>query len=129
MDKKQILIVDDDMDVLSVLNKGLTAEGYDVVTAYNGSNALTVLNSTTPDLIVLDRILGDMLGEEVALKLRTNPKTKDIPIILLSALFSKNDEVEKGHVFGSVKMLAKPYDMEILLPAIEELLFASVVKA
>ena len=76
MDKKKILVVDDDMDLLSVLNKGLTAEGYDVVTAYNGINALDLLSSITPDLIVLDRILGDMLGEEVALKLRANPKTK-----------------------------------------------------
>ncbi len=128
MDKKRILIVDDEMDTRLVLEKGLTAEGYSVITAYNGNNALSIARSKYLDLIILDRVLGDMLGEEVAAKLREDPRTKDIPIIFLSALFSKKDEIEMGHVFGDEKMFAKPYDMEKLLTAIEELLFAYAAK-
>jgi len=126
--KKKILIVDDEMDTRLVLEKGLTAEGYSVITAYNGKNALSIARSKYLDLIILDRVLGDMLGEEVAAKLREDPRTKDIPIIFLSALFSKRDEMEMGHVFGDEKMFAKPYDMEKLLTAIEELLFAYAAK-
>ena len=131
MDKKKILIVDDDMDTRLVLEKGLSAEGYAVIAAYNGNNALSLVSSKPPDLIILDSVLGDMPGEEVATKLREDPKTKNIPIIFLSALFSKKEvnEVEKGHVFDDVKMFAKPYDMEKLLTAIEELLSVLAAKA
>jgi len=129
MDKKKILIVDDEMDTRLVLEKGLAAEGYSVITAYNGNNALSLASSKPPDLIMLDSVLGDMSGEEVATKLRKDPKTKNIPIIFLSALFSKTDKIEKGYAFSGKKMFAKPYDMEKLLTAIEELLFVFPVKA
>lgn len=129
MDKKKILIVDDEMDTRLVLEKALAAEGYSVITGYNGNNALSLVRSKRPDLIILDKILGDMLGEEVAAKLKEDPNTKDIPIIFLSALFSKADEAKKRHVFGDDRMFAKPYDMGKLLTAIEELLFAYAVKA
>jgi len=122
MDKKKILIVDDEMDTRLVLEKGLTAEGYSVITAYNGNNALSMIKSECPDLIVLDRVLGDMLGEEVAAKLKKDAGTRDIPIIFLSALFSREDEVEQDHVFGDEKMFAKPYDMEKLLVTIKNIL-------
>ena len=129
MDKKKILIVDDEMDTRLVLEKGLIAEGYSVITAYNGNNALSIARSKYPDLIILDRVLGDMLGEEVAAKLREGPKTRNIPIIFLSALFSKKDEVEKGYIFSNEKMFAKPYDMEKLLTTIEQLLFVLAAKS
>jgi DNA-binding response OmpR family regulator len=129
VDKKKILIVDDEMDTRLVLEKRLIAQGYSVITAYNGNNALSTVMSKYPDLIILDRILGDMLGEEVAVKLRRDPKTRDIPIIFLSALFSEKDEVERGHVFNNEKMLAKPYDMKKLLTMIEKLLSASERKS
>ena len=126
MDKKKILIVDDEMDTRLVLEKGLAAEGYSVITAYNGNNALSLASLKPPDLIILDSVLGDMSGEEVAARLGENPKTGNIPIIFLSALFSKTDETEKGCAFSGRKMFAKPYDMEKLLTAIEELLLTSV---
>ncbi len=119
---RKILIVDDEMDTRLLLEKGLIAEGYSVTTAYNGNKGLALAKSNRPDLIILDRALGDMLGEEVAARLKEDPKTKDIPVVFLSALFTKRDEVEKGHVFGGNKMFAKPYDIEELVMTIEELL-------
>ena len=122
MDKKKILIVDDERDVLSVLGKRLTEEGYFVITAETGNDAITLAKSKCPDLIVLDIDLPDMHGGEVALKLKENPKTKSIPVIFLSCLYSKTDEVEKGHLIGNNVIFSKPYEMRELLTAIKELL-------
>jgi len=65
MRKKTILIVDDDMDARLALEKELVAEGYFVFTAYSGNNALCLVRSKCPDLIILDSVLGDMSGKEV----------------------------------------------------------------
>ncbi len=118
--EKKVLIVEDEMDVRSVLEKMLTKEGYSVITAYNGHNGLVSAKTERPDLIILDRVLGDMLGEEVATKLKEDIKTKNIPIIFLSALFSK--EEEKDPVFGGHTMFAKPYEKQELITAIRKLL-------
>jgi len=121
MDQKQILIVDDDMDLQLMLEKRFTGEGYSVITVYNGNHALPLAKSEQPDVIVLDRVLGDMLGEEIAVKLRDDPETKDIPIIFLSDLFSKEDEIKNCHIFNGSHMFAKPYDVEVILAVIEKL--------
>jgi len=119
---RKILIVDDEMDVRLMLEKRLSAEGYSVITAYNGNKGLALAKLNRPDLIILDRALGDMLGEEVAARLKEDPKTKDIPVIFLSALFSKKDEIKRCHTFNDSPMFAKPYDVEELVTTIEELL-------
>jgi len=119
--EKIILIVDDEMDLQLVLGKALTKEGYSVITAYNGNNALVLLESECPDLIILDRVLGDMPGEELAVILRETPKTANIPIIFLSALFSKTDEIEKEEFFRDYMVFTKPYNIKELLTAIESL--------
>ncbi len=118
--EKKVLIVEDDMDVRLVLEKMLTEEGYSVITAYNGHNGLVSAKTERPDLIILDIVLGDMPGEEVAAKLKEDIKTKNIPIIFLSALFSK--EEEKDPVFGDHTMFAKPYEKQELITAIRKLL-------
>ncbi len=119
---RKILIVDDEMDLRLILEKRFTGEGYSVITAYNGNNTLSLAKSEQPDVIVLDRVLGDMLGEEVAVKLRDDPETKDIPIIFLSALFSKEDEIKNCHIFNKSPMFAKPYDVKELVTTIRKLL-------
>jgi len=126
MDRKKILIVEDDMDAQLMLEKGLTAEGYSVITAYNGNKALFLAKSNRPDLIILDKVLGDMDGEEVVAKLKHDSKTKDIPIIFLSALFSKTEALKKNTTSVGNAVLAKPYDMEQLLVAIEKLLWENI---
>ena len=120
MGKKTIMIIDDDMDNRLVLEKRLAAEGYSIITAYNGNNALSIARYKRLDLIILDSVLGDMLGEEVAARLREDAKTNNIPIIFLSALLSKEDEVEKEGVLTDEKVFTKPYDMEKLLTTIEK---------
>lgn len=119
---KKILIVDDEQDTLSVLEKSLAAKGYSVITARNGIDALSLAKAECPNLIIPDVALPDMLGGEVAVKLKEDLGTKNIPIIFLSALFSKKEEIEKDHVFGGHVMFAKPYEKQKLITAIRKLL-------
>jgi len=129
MDKKKILLVDDEMDIRLTLEKGLIIKGYSVITADNGNDGVSLARLKHPDLIILDRALGDMLGEETAEILKKDPRTNDIPIIFISALFSKKEEIENYHLFGDHKMFAKPYDMGELVAVIEEIFGEKQIKA
>jgi DNA-binding response OmpR family regulator len=118
---KKILAVDDEKDVLLMLEKRLTAKGYSVITTTNGTNAIALAKSQHPDIIILDMLLPDIHAGEVAAILKDEAQTKDIPIIFLSGLFSKAEEAKKGHLISGQTMFAKPYDIEELQNAIEEL--------
>jgi len=122
MDRKNILIVDDEKDVLKVLEKELTGRGYFIITAVNGEDAIRLARSKQPDLIILDVLMPGMDGPEVAIKLKENPLTKDIPVMFLSCLYPKKEEIQKGHMVGVQVMFAKPYDPDELVGMIEELL-------
>ncbi|HPS54140.1 MAG TPA: response regulator [Sedimentisphaerales bacterium] len=122
MGEKKILIVDDEKDVLLMLEKRLKAKGYSVFTAGNGADALVLARSKHPDLIILDVVMADMDGPEVASQLKKNPKTSDIPVMFLTCLYSKAEEAEKGHQLGNDLIFAKPYDSEELVGTIESLL-------
>jgi CheY-like chemotaxis protein len=121
-DKKKILIVDDEADLLDVLGKRLTTEGYSVITADNGINGISLAKSECPDLLILDVMMPKMGGEEVAEKLKENPTTKDIPIIFLTALVSRAEEEKRNHFIGKHVFVAKPYDKDRLLTVISKLL-------
>lgn len=118
---KKILAVDDEEDVLLMLDKRLTAKGYSVITTTNGTNAIALAKSQHPDIIILDMLLPDIHAGEVTAILKDEEQTKDIPIIFLSGLFSKAEEAKKGHSINGQMMFAKPYDIEELQNAIEEL--------
>jgi len=125
MDKKKIMVVDDEQDTLAVLEKALTAEGYSVITATTAKSmeaALILAESKPPDLIILDLALADMNGREITARLKKNPKIKNIPVLFLTALYSKRQEMEKGHMLDGNVMFTKPYDMEELGTAIKNLL-------
>ena len=121
MDTKKILIVDDERDALFILEKELTARGYSVIAADNGSSALNLAKSEHPDLIILDIWMPGMDGAEVAEKLGEDPKTKDIPVIFLTCLFQKRQGEEKGRVVAGKVLIAKPYSIDALSTQIERL--------
>lgn len=122
MDKQTILVVDDEKDVLFMLEKRLAAEGYSVITANNGGDAVALAKSKLPDLIILDILMPGMEGGEVAGKLRENPLTRDIPVIFLTALFSKTEEIEMEHMIGCNIIFAKPLDTEALVSQLKRIL-------
>ena len=122
MDTKKILIVDDERDTLSVLEKMLVSKGYSVVTADNGNDAVILAKSERPNLIILDILMPGMDGPEIAMRLKENSKTTDIPVMFLTCLYAKAEEAEAGHMVGSEIIFAKPYDAEELVSTIEKLI-------
>ncbi len=110
----KILIVDDVMSNVLLLKVLLTNEKFAIATASNGRQALEQVNKEKPDLVLLDVMMPDMSGFEVAQRLKANPKTSDIPIIFLTALNSTMDIV-KGFQVGANDFISKPFNKEELI--------------
>jgi CheY-like chemotaxis protein len=83
---KKVLVVDDERDIAELARFKLTHEGFEVATANSGEAALEEVARTRPDVIVLDVMMPGMTGWEVASRLKADPETRDIPIIMLTAL-------------------------------------------
>ena len=122
MDKKKILIVDDEKDALFILGKELAGRGYSVISADNGNDALDLAKSQSPDLVILDIWMPEMGGTEIAAKLQEDPETKNIPVIYLSCLLQKREGEEQGRIIAGKVLIAKPYSIEGLSAQIEKLI-------
>ncbi|GFO96149.1 response regulator receiver [groundwater metagenome] len=90
--KPRILVVDDDLMNVELL-EGMLSKDYDVATAYDGKEALLKVETTFPDLILLDIMIPGMDGYEVCRKLKGDEKTKSIPIVMVTALKEKEDRI------------------------------------
>jgi len=123
MRKEKILIVDDEKDTLSVLNKRLSMVGFSVIEARTGEDAIRLAKSEHPDLIILDVLMPGMYGGEIAARLKEEPELKDIPVIFLSCLYSKVENAAKDPMIGDYMFVSKPYYVEDLLIEIEKLLW------
>lgn len=110
----KILIVDDVMSNVLLLKVLLTNEKFAIATASNGRQALEQVEKENPDLVLLDVMVPDMSGFEVAQHLKSNPNTADIPIIFLTALNSTADIV-KGFQVGANDFISKPFNKEELI--------------
>ncbi|MCI0560756.1 MAG: response regulator transcription factor [Nitrososphaera sp.] len=115
-----ILIVDDEKDILELLKYNLEKEGYKVLTAHNGKEALSVANQH-PNLIVLDVMMPEIDGWEVCKTLRSKPETADIPIIFLTAKDSDIDEVV-GLELGAEDYITKPVKVRTFLARVKRTL-------
>lgn len=120
-DIHRILVVDDEVDLVESIAYSLKKGGYAVDVSHNGKEALSVAFSTKPDLILLDVMLPEVPGTEVAARLRTNPITASVPIIMLTA---KGEEVDQlvGLAVGADDYIAKPFSMRVLMARIAALL-------
>ena len=110
----KIIIVDDVMSNVLLLKVLLTNEKFAIATASNGRQALEQVEKENPDLVLLDVMMPDMSGFEVAQHLKSNPNTADIPIIFLTALNSTADIV-KGFQVGANDFISKPFNKEELI--------------
>ena len=115
---KSVLVVDDDSNIRSLLQQELTEAGYKVRLAEDGRKALTLIREETPGLVILDVMMPEMNGFDVAAVLRNDPATMDIPIIILSILEDK----ERGFRLGVDRYLTKPIDTASLFHEIDTLL-------
>jgi len=116
-DKRKILVVDDEADILDLISYNLSKEGYDVSTASDGGEALSEIRKMRFDLIVLDLMIPGMPGMEICRILRSDPKTKNLPIIMLTA---KGEEVDRvlGLEMGADDYITKPFSPRELVARI-----------
>lgn len=117
---KRILVCDDDPIILRLLQVNLELEGYDVLAAHHGEEAVDIALNEHPDLVICDIMMPRMDGYQTARQLKGDPSTEDIPIVFLSAKAQQSD-IEKGEEFGVQGYLTKPFDPNELLELVERL--------
>jgi two-component system alkaline phosphatase synthesis response regulator PhoP len=121
MAKGKILVVDDEIYIVHILDFSLGMEGYEVLTALDGEQALEKARAGHPDLIVLDIMMPKLDGYETCKLLKADPATKDIPVILLSAK-GRNVDQKVGFEVGANDYITKPFSPRKLVERINALL-------
>nr|HQU74865.1 response regulator [Calditrichia bacterium] len=120
-DHARILIVDDTQESIDLLVYFLKPTGYRVLTATNGYKALEIINATPPDLILLDVMMPEIDGYEICERVKKDPKTQHIPVIMITALRELKDKIT-GLEAGADDFISKPYDSVELLARVKSLL-------
>ena len=121
MSKGRILVVDDEVYIVHILDFSLGMEGYEVVTALDGEQALERVAQQKPDLIVLDIMMPKLDGYETCKALKSREETRDIPVILLSAK-GRNVDQKTGFEVGADDYITKPFSPRKLVERINAIL-------
>jgi two-component system, OmpR family, alkaline phosphatase synthesis response regulator PhoP len=119
--RERILVVDDEEDLLELVNYNLSKEGFRVRPVTSGEEALAEARETLPDLIVLDLLLPAVDGLEVCRRLKSDPRTRHIPIIMLTAKSEESDMVA-GLELGADDYVTKPFSPRVLLARVKAIL-------
>jgi two-component system, OmpR family, alkaline phosphatase synthesis response regulator PhoP len=119
--RETVLVVDDERDILELVKYNLDKEGYQVVTVTTGEDALLATHNKMPDIILLDLMLPGVDGLEVCRRLKTDPKTSAIPVVMLTA---KGDEADvvTGLELGAADYVTKPFSPRVLTARIRAVL-------
>lgn len=121
MPKQTILIVEDEKSLVDVLSYNLKKEGFEVASATNGQEGLRRAQTLMPDLIVLDLMLPVIEGLEVCRQLRSDPRSREIPILMLTARSEEVDEIV-GFRMGADDYVTKPFKLKPLIQRVKALL-------
>jgi CheY-like chemotaxis protein len=116
--KKKVLAVDDDVSICEFYETGLTALGFDVTCAPGAKHAREHLAANHPDVILMDIMMPETDGISLTRELRDNPKTSNIPIIVVSGLADAGT-LNDALLFGAVDYMVKPIDLDVLKTKIE----------
>jgi two-component system phosphate regulon response regulator PhoB len=116
-----VLLVDDERDLLSVLDFNLRAAGFETILATRGEEALLALKRRIPDLVLLDLMLPDIPGTEVCRRIKAEPRTKHVPVVMLTA---KGEEVDRvvGFELGADDYVTKPFSVRELVLRLKAIL-------
>ena len=117
----KILVIDDDTAIIELIKVNLELAGHEVMQAYDGTTGFALCKQEMPALVVLDVMMPEVDGFTVAQRIRKNENTKEIPILMLTALSQINDKV-KGFNIGVDDYLVKPFEMEELQVRVRALL-------
>jgi adenylate cyclase len=117
-DQPTILVADDRVDNVELVRDLLTMQGYQVISAYNGRDALDKITQRRPDLVLLDLDMPLMNGYQVCERMKANPETVDIPVLMLTA-WAEPEQRVKGLQLGAEDYLTKPFDYRELLARVE----------
>lgn len=120
----KVLIVDDEPNILMSLDFLMRKEGYDVLVARNGTEALESLAQQQPDLVILDIMMPDVDGYEICQHIRSTPEHEHCKVIFISAK-SKESDIQKGYEIGADFYITKPFSNKTLVAKVKELLVMS----
>ncbi|HEY9003988.1 MAG TPA: response regulator [Mucilaginibacter sp.] len=116
---KKVLILDNDEGVLDVMNEALNYEGFDVKIIEETDNIFSVIDDYDPDLVILDYILSGINGGEICHQIKANPKTTDLPVMIMSA-YPK--VIRSLGYYGCDDFIAKPFDLDDIVERIKNLI-------
>jgi diguanylate cyclase (GGDEF)-like protein len=120
--KSNILVVDDNPDKLQLIEAALSLAGYQVTTAVDGVEALAVIEGYQPDLVITDVMMPRMNGYELAQRIRANPVTKFIPVIMQTAAGRRSEDLRRANEVGALGYITDPTDLDLLLARTRTLL-------
>ena len=120
--ESNILVVDDNPDKLLLLESALKLAGYRVTTATDGDEALAAIESYQPDLVITDVMMPRMNGYELAQRIRSNPRTKFIPVIMQTAAGRRVEDLRRASEVGALGYITDPTDLDLLLARTRTLL-------
>jgi len=109
-----ILVVDDDEDIRKVVSHNLEGEGYHVLTAAGGDEAMDIVKAEQPDLVILDIMMPVRDGYDVLAEIRASPETADLPVVLLTAKRAESD-IWEGWSSGADYYMTKPFEVGELM--------------
>ena len=118
----RVVCVEDEVEMIDLIRLILTREGYEVVVAKGGLQALQVIEDVHPDLVLLDLMMPDLAGWEVYQRIKANPVTKDIPVIVVTARAQSIDKVLGFHIARVDDYITKPFGPSDLLNSIKTVL-------
>lgn len=122
-DKRKVLIADDEPNILTALEFLLKRAGYDVRTATSGEEALALVESYAPDLVLIDIMMPGKSGYEVCQRMRERPEWRHIKIVMVTAK-GREAEISKGLSLGADLYVTKPFSTQELIAAVDRLLAA-----
>jgi two-component system, OmpR family, alkaline phosphatase synthesis response regulator PhoP len=117
---KKILAVDDERHIVRLIQVNLERDGYEVVTAFNGQEALKKIDEDKPDMVILDVMMPIMDGLETLKRIRANPATRNLPVLMLTAK-AQDQDVFKGYQNGADIYLTKPFNPKQLLTFVDRM--------
>ena len=119
MEKKKILIIDDEQDLVDFVKIRLETNGYQVVSAYNGEEGIVTCVRENPDLVLLDILIPKIDGFKVCQALKKDPSTAGIPIIMLTAK-DRTEDIKSAKEAGADGYIIKPFDSATMLLSIKD---------